>query len=93
MVNVTWYRYSSKIRRSDIIDFSNSGRVMRISPLSTAHSGEYRCEAANNVNRDNPLQSEVLNVMVKCKCNPSYISVLLTVSVVCVCVCVCVCAL
>lgn len=69
MVNVTWYRSGVKLRQVEepTIDFANSRREMTISSLVPGDTGTYHCEAANNVNRNNPLQSEELYIMVEGK--------------------------
>ena len=69
-VNVTWYRGDSKIRKNDdpAVDFSNSRRLLTISPVSYMHVGTYHCEAANEVNENNPLESERLEILVLREC-------------------------
>ena len=66
MVNVTWYRNGIKIRRRDHprVDFSNSRREMVISSLAASDTGDYHCEAANSINKDDPLVSEKIYIMV-----------------------------
>ena len=66
MVNVTWYFNGVKLRQVDdpFINFSNRRKELVVGPLNISHAGRYQCQAANEVNRDEPLMSNTMFIHV-----------------------------
>lgn len=77
MVNITWYRNGEKLRQreNESIEFNNGRRELVISPLATAHSGTYHCQATNSANEGSPEESEGLSIHVVFPRGESVVSV------------------